>query len=60
MADEHCKECYDCKSASPCSYVTGKKKGMADVVAGIYSLETKAPLSDLWSNLLWPMRSHYH
>lgn len=48
MADENCKECYDCKSVSNC---------MENELTclGIHNVATKTPLSYLWPDLLWPM-----
>ena len=54
MLDEHCKECYDCKSVSHPPQTSIK------LMSGLYCLETKAPLPYLRSDLLQPLRVQYH
>jgi 1-phosphatidylinositol-3-phosphate 5-kinase len=55
MADEHCKECYDCKSVradlSSCDI---------GLISGVYGLETETSLQNLWSDFLRTMRSYHH
>ena len=51
MADEHCKECYDCKSVSVL---------LAPLTLGLYRMAAQAPLSNLRSDLLQPLCIQHH
>jgi hypothetical protein len=52
MADEHCKECYDCKSVC--------RAPRPELISDLYRMEEETPLSDLRADILQPMRIQHH